>query len=179
MEKSRIEVMPHPHLLEVLFAYKSKVSSVFHDVLGIHETSHIAITKVQPNHKILILSSTPAMEFNLFNSNLWRFDKTYQNNWFTQCTQASWQSLYSRQRYDELYYLRQIKHHYSIGYSYAAQLDGNFYIYSLASQSSHHKTHESFANQYDDFYKIGQYCTNLLNPIFHQADLLSADSNQG
>jgi hypothetical protein len=170
MEISRIEIVPHPQFLEALFAFKSKVSHVFNDVLGLHDISHIAITHVSPQQEILTFSSTPAMEFNLFNSNLWRFDKTYHPDWFRTCTQADWQSLYIHERYDELYYLKQAKHHYPIGYSLVAKLEDNFFIYSLASKRSCSHTRELFANQYDDFYKIGQYCTNMLGSLFMNYD---------
>lgn len=176
MEISPLEIVPHPQFLEALFAFKSKVSNVFSDVLGLHEISHIAVTQISSKRKILTFSSTPAMEFNLFNSNLWRFDKTYHPNWFTHCTQADWQSLYILERYDELYYLKQAKHHYPIGYSLVAKGGDNFFIYSLASHRSCNHTRELFANQFDDFYKIGQYCTNMLSNLFGNYDHRCAKS---
>ena len=170
METSRINIVPHPQLMEALFAFRSKVSSVFRDVLGLHEISHIAITQISAKHEILTFSSTAAMEFNLFTSNLWRFDRTFDPSWISSCTQTDWQSLYNPARYDELYYLKQIKHQYPIGYSLAAKLEGTSFIYSLASTRSCEHTRELFANQYDDFYKIGQYCANMLNPLFMNYD---------
>lgn len=170
METSHIKVVPHPLFLNALFAFKSKVSNVFKDILGLHEISHIAITRINTHHEILTFSSTPAIEFNLFNTNLWRFDQTYQPNWFLLCTQSNWQSLYSPERYDELYYLKQIKHNYPIGYSLAAKLDQVFFIYSLATNQSFNHTHELFATHHHDFYKIGQYCANMLAPLFFNYD---------
>lgn len=170
METSRIEIAPHPNFLEALFAFKSKVSSVFKDILGLYEISHIAVSQINSTLKIVTFSSTPAMEFNLFNSNLWRFDKTYHPDWFRGCNHADWQSLYHCERYDELYYLKQIKHDYPIGYSLATKLGDNFLIYSLASNRSCEQTRELFASQNDDFYKIGQYCTNALSNLFMNYD---------
>lgn len=120
MENRRNEVMPHPQYLDVLFAFKSKVSSVFRDVMGIHEIDHIAFTRIK-NNQLLTLSSTPALEFNLFSSPLWQYDKTYHPQWFKLCIQDYWQSLYLHNRYDELYYLKQIKHAYPVGLSLAAK----------------------------------------------------------
>lgn len=166
METSRIVVMPHPQLLEALFAFRPKISGIFQEVLGIHEINHLAITQINQKNQILTFSSTPALEYNLFAGNLWRFDNTYHPSWYQQCSQKSWQALYHPERYDELYFLKQIKHHYPIGYSLAAKFEDNFYIYSLASYSSYALMNEFFANQMDDFYKIGQYCSNLLAPLF-------------
>ena len=167
-----MEIAPHPQLLEALFVYRPKVSAAFRDVLGIHEIDHIALNQISSSQKILTFSSTPAMEFNLFKSNLWRYDKTYQPAWFSKCIQSEWQSLYSPKRYDELYYLKQVRHHYPLGYSLAAKFEDNFFIFSFASQRSCEHTREIFTHRYDDFYKIGQYCTQLLRPLFESYDNL-------
>ena len=172
MENSRNDLVPHPKFLEVLFAFKSKVSTVFRDVLGIHEIHHISLTHISKNNQLIALSSTPAMEFNLFNSPLWRYDQAYNPKWFTLCTQAYWQTLYNQARYDELYYLKQIKHSFPIGLSLAAKINDNFVIYSLASHKSCSHTRELFSTQQEDFYKIGQYCSNMLSPLFNHYDML-------
>ncbi|MBA2656652.1 MAG: hypothetical protein H0U70_06655 [Tatlockia sp.] len=174
-----MEIAPHPQLLEALFVFRPRVSTIFRDVLGIHEIHHIAITQITSAQQILTFSSTPAMEFNLFNSNLWRYDKSYHPDWFRKCSQSDWQSLYTNSRYDELYYLKQVKHHYPLGYSLAAQLEENFFIYSFASHHACEQTRELFSHRYDDFYKIGQYCSKMLNQHFqYYADLPPSLSQQ-
>lgn len=167
------EIKPHPQLLKLLFAFKNKVGTVFKDVLGLHEINHVAITRIGIEQEIITFSSTPALEFNLFNSELWHYDQTYSPAWFHLGEQTSWQSLYSATRYDELYYLKQIKHHYPIGSSLATRQDNIFYIYSLASKQSSSQTKEIFTNQYDDFCKIGLYCTNQLQDLFITCDNLT------
>ena len=174
MENSRKNLVLHPHLLEVLFAFKSKVSSVFKDVIGIHEIHHLAVTRVNKNHELVTLSSTPAMEFNLFSSALWRYDQTYNPKWFDLGTQAYWQTLYKPARYDELYYLKQIKHAFPLGLSLAGKIEDNHLIYSLASHKSCNQTRELFSNKQEEFYKIGQYCSNMLNPLFIYCDTLTS-----
>ncbi len=170
MEIVNKKTVPHPHHLDMLFACKSKVSSVFKDVLGLHEISHIAVSYVNNRHELLTFSSTPALEFNLFNSLLWRFDKTYQADWYQLCSQAYWEVLYSQARYDELYYIKQLRHRYPLGLSLAAKLVDGHVIYSIASHKDCQHTRELFAHQHENFYKIGQYCTNTLLPLFLQAD---------
>lgn len=167
METSYNPLQLHPQFLEFLFVFKSKVSHIFREVLGIHEVDHIAITRIDKRSQLLTFSSTPALEFNLFNSPLWRHDKSYDPLWFHKGSQAYWQSLYDPSRYDELYYIKQIKHTYPLGLSLAAKIDNEHYIYSLASHKACAVTKEVFATQQDDFYKIGQYCTKMLIPFFN------------
>ena len=175
MENSR-KLMLHPQHLEVLFAFKSKLSNVFRDVLGIHEIHHIALTRINEHNELVSLSSTPSMEFNLFSSSLWHFDQTYDPQWFKLGAQAFWQTLYNPDRYDELYYLKQIKHAFPIGLSMAAKIDNDYVIYSLASRKSCPHTQELFTSQHDDFYKIGQYCSNMLTPLFNYCDAVSTQN---
>lgn len=170
MENSIKDINPHPKLLDTLFTHKTRVSNVFRDILGLHEIHHIAVTVVNSRSELLTFSSTPAMEFNLFSSNLWRMDKTFLPEWFEQCTQASWQSLYLAERYDELYYLKQTRHRYPLGLSMAATIGNMPVIYSLASHKACMHTQELFKNQIEEFYKIGRYCTNLLLPLLTERE---------
>lgn len=166
MENRCIEVFPHPQLIDMLFAYKIKISAIFKDVLGLYEIDHMAVTRIDHQQQILVCSSTPAMEFNLFTSKLWTFDNTYNPAWFNLCTQASWESLYNQERFDELYYTKQIKHHFPTGLSMAVSEEDNHYIYSIASTRCAQEGLEHFLKHKEDFYKIGQYCKKLLNPVF-------------
>lgn len=157
---------PHVHLIDALFIHKKKVMRIFQDVLGIHSVDHISVTRIDSQNNILVFSSAPAMEYNLFNSNLWQFDNTYNPDWFKRCSHASWQALYSADRYDELYYLRQVKHRLPLGVSLATKTAAEHLVYSLASKTDHSIAQDIFANEIDVLYRIGQYCSNELLPLF-------------
>jgi len=178
MENNSENIKIHPYFIETLFGYKSKMFRVFRDVLGIHEINHISITRVNSQGQLLVLSSTPAMEFNLFTSNLWRFDNSYNSEWFYSCLQAEWRSLYAPERYDELYYLKQIKHQLPLGQSLAARQANNHYIYSIASKRESPDAQDIFHASRDNFYKIGQYCTQLLLPYFEEQEFRLSESYQ-
>lgn len=173
MENSRNTLELHPQFLDVLFAFKSKAFKTFREVLGIHELHHISVTRVDENNQMLSLSSTPALEFNLFSSPLWIYDNTYSPSWFHLKTQEFWQALYHPTRYDELYYLKQIKHTYPVGLSMASKVDNDYIIYSLASNKSCNYTKELFTTHHEDFYKIGQYCYNMLYSLFNDSELFA------
>lgn len=138
--------------------------------MGIYHIDHIAITRIDSQQTLLALSSTPALEFNLFGSDLWQFDNSYHAEWFCLGTHASWQSLYSTSHYDELYYTKQLKHHFSNGLSIAFRENMMYYIYSLATSSLDPAVQETFNHHHDKLGKIGQYCLNRLKPIFHIID---------
>ncbi|WED42481.1 hypothetical protein [Legionella cardiaca] len=170
MEKSWAQVTPHPKFLELLFTFRTKLFTIFGDVLGLHGITHIAITRINNQGELLTFSSTPALEFNLFKNNLWQFDRTYDPAWFQNRTQSEWSKLYNPERYDELYYIKQIKHQYLLGYSLSTQLNNNFFIYSLASNQNCTNTRTIYENHFDDFYKIGDYCSHQLTSLFHMSE---------
>ena len=164
------DIALHPDWLNQLFAHKSKTRAIFRDVLALHEISHIAIAYINANNTLLTLSSTPSLEYNLLSSALWRFDKSYHSSWFKQCGQASWQSLYSTERYDELYYIKQIKPHYPLGLSMAATLGDGHVVYSVASATDSEYTREIFNTKRDELYQLGQYCTTHLLSLLLDGD---------
>lgn len=169
MNKQCLRLTPHSTYLETLFAYKSQVDAVFKDVLGLNDIHHIAVSYINNAHQLLTLSSTPSLEFNLFSTPLWQFDKTYQAGWYNLCALAPWQSLYTQERYDELYYVKQIKQNYPVGISMAVQSTDYHLIYSLASHEENPEIDERFKNHTADFYKIATYCSNALMPLFIEA----------
>lgn len=168
MENSQLQVIPHPLFLEALFAHRKQVMQVFKDVLGLHQINHLAITQIDEHQRMLTFSSTPSLEFNLFSSPLWRFDNSYNPEWYQLNTHASWQSLYQPERYDELYFLKQIKHAYPIGVSLATQSDNNQYIFTLATKKSCPYIQELFNKKRKDFYCISQYCVKNLQSMFER-----------
>ncbi|KTC97789.1 hypothetical protein [Legionella erythra] len=152
-------ITPHPNLLDLLFAGKQRSARVFDDVLGLHNIDHLAIGFVSQQRQLLILSSTPALEFNLFSQNLWLFDRSYALEWMNKEGFASWQSLYHPACYHELLYYKQLKTHYRQGYSLAVAINGQPLVFSYASQ----KNIEG-ENLNRDLCKMGLYCTRLLYP---------------
>lgn len=169
MEKNHNHATPHPNLLDLLFAHRSTALKVFGDVLGLHEIDHVAIARINCNHEMMILSSTPALEFNIFNSNLWRFDNTYAYHWLNLNTSATWESLYESERFDELYYVKQLKHQYTLGISFVSKQEEALFVYSMASKKNDSETKNLFQKN-TDFYKIGQYCTNQLIHLFKESE---------
>ena len=160
----------HPEWLTQLFAYKSKTRAVFGDVLGLHEVNHIAMAYVARNQTLLTLSSTPSLEYNLFSSPLWRMDNTYNPNWFQHCGVAHWQSLYTPERYDELYYIKQAKPRYPLGLSIATTLGDGHMIYSVASATDFDHTQAIFKTQQHELLQLGQYCMTQLLPLLLDSD---------
>lgn len=169
-------IILQPDFLDFLFANKRKSSAVFRDILGIHEIDHFAISYINPQQKMACLSSAPSMEYNLFKSGLWRFDRSFDPAWIALEERASWQSLYTPSRYDELYYIKQVKQRYATGLCLATEFEGHRVIYAAASKKACEHTQTLFAENQDDFAKIGRYCLNSLFPLFQARELATSEA---
>lgn len=170
MDIINTEIVLHPRLLDNLFAHKGKVNSVFRDILGLYDIHHMAISYINSHRMLSVHSSTPAIEFNLFSSELWHFDKTYHASWYRLCLPSLWHTLYLPARYDELFYVKQVKHQYPLGLSFAVKSANNYLIYSIATHKNSPQTRDIFANFQDDFHRIGRYCSNALAPLFEESE---------
>lgn len=166
MEIPQHTISLHPEWLAMLFAHKSKTRAIFSDVLGLHDVHHIAIAYIAPNHHLFSISSSPSLEYNLLSSSLWQYDNAYNPTWFQRHETAHWQSLYAPERYDELYYLKQIKPHYPLGIAIATPHKTGHVIYTLASQHDNRHTHALFNKQRHELLQLGQYCLRQLTPLF-------------
>jgi hypothetical protein len=156
---------PHPDFLDLLFTYNKRTHTVFKDVMGLYNIDHIALSYINRSNQLIAFSSTPSLEFNLFSKALWLFDKTYQTEWYRLCNSATWPSLYAENHFDELYYQKQIRHHYPTGVSLAIKSNETYIIYSIASHKDDPETQNQFDHHQHDFYKIGEYCSNSLHHL--------------
>lgn len=163
MDSVNNHITPHPCFLEVLFGCRHTTSSLFKKFLAHYDIQHIAFSYVNDQQELLTLSSTPALEFNLFHSALWHYDQTYQPVWYESEKISKWQSLYSPARYEALYYLKQGNFHYPNGISFARHIHQGRLICSIASHKSKTdlytvlspKTRHCLEN-------LGIYCANQL-----------------
>jgi len=172
MTRTHQTITPHAYFLDALFAYKSKVNHIFKNILGLYHIHHIAISHINEQHELLTFSSTPSLEFNLFNSDLWQFDNTYHSSWYESCSLSPWQLLYTPERYDDLFFSKQIKFDYPLGLSLALKMETGHIVCSLASHQDTPETCALFASHYQSFYKISQYCSQLLLPLFTDCNQL-------
>ncbi|MCC5791747.1 MAG: hypothetical protein JJT82_03950 [Legionellaceae bacterium] len=179
MEILTQDVRLHPQYLDALFACKRQVSGIFRDIIGLYDIHHMALSRIDAQGRLLSFSATPAIEFNLFNSPLWRFDGSYQPAWFRELGQSRWEDIYAPERYDELYYLKQTKHALQTTQSLAAKLAENHFVFSFASRDALPATQALFASRTEELYKIGQYVLNLLLPFFERLDATAEPTTSG
>ncbi|HFL2713462.1 TPA: flagellar biosynthesis protein FlgJ [Legionella pneumophila] len=93
MDVTAVELRLHPKAKEFLFEHYAAIRKVFSDVLGQLETDYASIALINQTGQIFFLSSNPAIEQNLIEKNLWRFDGCNQPSFFSQDQPKLWSEL--------------------------------------------------------------------------------------
>jgi len=168
MERHQSGTILHPSYLDVLFARKSQAMRVFRDILGIHDIHHFSMTGFDPSGQMLSLSSTPAIEFNVVNSGLWRHDQAYCLDWLMDSKHACWTDLYASERFDELYYLKQTKYGYASTCALSTSCDGIRYLFAFASRYQDAKESVFADQRRGELLQLGQYCMKELRPFWEE-----------
>jgi hypothetical protein len=160
----------HSEWLTILFAHKYQTHAVFKEILGQHEIHHMAIAYISHQRILTAVSSTPSIEYNLFNSGLWRYDACYQPDQLLALPFVNWQSLYAVERYHELAYIKQMQPRYSIGIAFASAVKNGHIIYSIASRRPDSGIEEHFKKHFCELRQVSEYCLARLQNLLYQHD---------
>lgn len=156
------EIEPHPLVLDKLFASRKKIMVIFSQILHQHKLDHLAITSINKANQISVFSSTPAIEFNLFSGNLWHSDLTYHPTWYEQESFVDWKALYLKERYDELYYVKQHMHHLNGGISVSTIFQNHRLIISFASKKTDFEVNQLSRSYQYSLLQSGIFCAKQI-----------------
>lgn len=78
IEEHKIKL--HPEVIEILFENRRYIKSVFSNLKGLHGITHMGMTCIDPNQELVAFSTTPSMEYNLFNQQLWIEDHCFNKD---------------------------------------------------------------------------------------------------
>lgn len=159
---------PHPKLVTQLFAHRHTVFCLFQKLIKPYGIDHIAVSHIDAQRRISILSSTPSLEYTLFQHGLWQHDKSYQTEYFKHASAISWEALYTLNRYDELHYIKQLRTYFELGVSFIAQNEGESYIISLATQHANDEIRHRFTKPLCYYHDMLQAYLQKLSPLFIQ-----------
>ena|SRR3990167_3338952 len=147
----------HPQAGDLLFKHYRTISRIFRDVLGQLEIDYMAIALLTPNNELLFFSSSPGIEWNMIEHNLWLSDARFQHDFFMQEQAQSW-----------------CKHKpsvFRVGLSIPSVVDEFRVVYTFASKSNDTATQTKIRNNIAMLIRMGRFCLkNILYelPAFSQ-----------
>ena len=156
---------PHPLAESLLFKHKRDVLAVFNHVIGRYELAHLSIACINQANEVIFLSHTPSIEYHLMASELWKDDLSLDPLFYKNHQSKLWGELYTKDKYHELYHLKQTKNQFSFGFSIPLKRDGFYVIYSFATKAQHINPYLFFFDKQSILITIGNYCFNQLKSI--------------
>ena len=146
----------HNSATTIPYTHRRELSSIFSDVISIHNIDHAEITLITSLNEILFISSNPSLTSNLINASLWQDDHIYSpNNYYKSF--YDWRELYSEKHKFRLIKLKELDYGFKYGFHLIRKIDSCLLIYSFATKtdSASHKSY--YLSNANDILRIGDF----------------------
>lgn len=158
----------HPNILEILFKHKNEIFRKLSDLRGLYYIDHVSITLIDPDHEITIFSITPSVEFNLIVQGLWHFDRSFNPAHYAPGKLLFWDKAYLNGYQNDLKYIKETQHDFSLGFNLLRKVDNFNLIYSFATRKTGIDLKKYYQSMICDLYSFGDYGYRQLRDIYDQ-----------
>lgn len=158
----------HPDVLDILFENRKFMKNVFENIKGIHEVDHFGLTIIDPLNKLITFSTTPNIEYNLINQNLWQFDPVFSKNTVDPSSIIWWDELPISIENDKVKTIKLSNNKYALGVSLNRQVNDFSVIYSFATKSTDEGLKNYYVDNLSGLIDIGDYCYKLIHEVYLQ-----------
>lgn len=160
------EVQLHTDILDALFKYKKEIYYKLSDIRGTYNIDHIAINIVTPENKLIILSISPSVEYNLIIQNLWQYDKSFFPQLYKENEFFYWEEAYLPGHNNLIRALKQEKHNYHLGIGLTRRLDDLYLTYSFATRNPSVKLKSYYLERQSELLLLGDYAFKCMDNIY-------------
>ncbi len=156
----------HPNILEALFKHQSEISLKLSNVRGLLKLEHIAMIILNPQDEIIVFSSTPAVEYNLIEKELWRFDASFKPRNYEDGTFFWWEQAYPSAHSKMIKEIKELNYGFTLGFCLARKIDKAHIVYSYATRSTDKKLKQYYEQHTKELMAVGDYAYGLLSNIY-------------
>ena len=158
----------HDNILDILFNHKNEIFRKLSDLRGLYFIDHIAITLINPNNEIVVLSLTPSVEFKLIMNGLWKFDMSFNPLSSINGDMLFWNKAYANGYHNEIKRVKETQHNFSLGFNLIKKIDGFTFIYSFATRKNTKGLQKYYEGLKQELFILGDYGYKLLRNIYVQ-----------
>lgn len=163
-EKDKKLYTPHENLLSALFESKNRIMRCFSDIKGFFFIEHFAIKIFDAKNRFLVFSSTPSVEFNLIESGLWRYDRSFNPITDEGCIQI-WRHSYQCNYQEALIKEKEIKHGFTFGFDIGGLFQDERVVYTFATRSIISNPQEYYQEKLDELMRMSKYAHQEISPL--------------
>ena len=158
------EIKLHPNAEDFLFENFATLRRIFSDVLGQLEIDYISIGLVNEAGEIFFLSSSPSIEKNLIEKDLWGYDYIYQPHFVYQSELTLWSEISPTAYHEPLKRYKQ--QHQNLIDGVSIPIDYGVYraILSFGFKESSSLSKIRF-NKCEKLLAMGQFCLNRISKM--------------
>lgn len=127
MEK---QVSFHERLFEISLFNLSNIKQAYNEVLRLEHIVHLSINVIDPDYKIMFLSSKPNTGINVCGTDLWKHDKSISPEIFLHKEFYFWDDCYARPVFLELKKAKEMENGIRCGFVVREVVDGFIIMYS-------------------------------------------------
>lgn len=167
MTKINQKIALHPEIKEISFKHKFVIQHVFEkSILGTFGIDYFSLMIIDASNILSIYSSSPALEFNLINEDLWLYDGIFDPKNHIDGAFYFWDELYSNSLKNILTQEKEGKLGFSFGFCMIKKINDMFVIYSFATKSQLEKA--VYRDSNETLVKIGDWFFNELKSVHRQ-----------
>ncbi len=156
----------HPNILEALFKHQSEITLKLSNVRGLFKLEHIAIIILNTHDEIIVFSSTPAVEFNLLEKELWQFDESFKPKNHLDGSFFWWEQAYSNAHREVIKAKKESSYGFTLGFCLARKINEEHIIYSCATRSVEKNLRQYYEDHKKELLAIGDYAYELVHDVY-------------
>ncbi len=156
----------HPNILTILFENRRYVTKIFRDIIGFYGIDHISITIIDPSNEAIVFSTTPDIEYNLINQDLWRNDCLFSCKEVEDDIIVFWNKDNNTPYLNKIYDIKHKKNNYNLGMTLVRKVGGFCLLYSFATRSKDGDLKEYYLNNIGGLTNIGDHFYKSIRDIY-------------
>ena len=153
----------HSEIVTILFENRRYIKTIFLDIHGLYEIAHVGLTIIDPSADLVVFSSTPNIEYNLIQQNLWRndpcFSPSIQNN-----HELSWWN--DHKITSDLEKIKLKNNQLTEGLTISRQINDFYLLYSFATRSKRVDLRAYYASNLFGLLDLGDYFYKSIRSIY-------------
>lgn len=152
----------HPEILTILFENRRYLKAVFLELHGLYNLSHFGITIIDRLGRTLAFSTTPTIEYNLVNQDLWQQDCSFTAPTCFDDHLVWW----DENENQAIKKIKLLNNKFSLGMTMAKENQGLIYLYSFATQHKTINLKEYYRTHREGIMKIGDYFFRSIQNLY-------------
>ncbi|MFO3122370.1 hypothetical protein SCQ99_14760 [Legionella pneumophila serogroup 1] len=156
----------HPEVIEILFENSRHIKNVFSKLKGLHGITHMGMVCIDPSRELTAFSTTPSIEYNLFNQDLWLEDHCYHPGIETKNSLIWWD--YANEKIERV---KLRNNGFTIGMTIYRPIGDFVFLYSFATNERVSGLREYYSENLFSLIDIGDFFYKSLRELYSRYSL--------